>query len=1173
MSKTYTYQSLFFVPLAFAVLQTADRAWHETTDAQRPPKPAHSRAEKAGTLIGSDVGNQGQYVFWKNVGSEVQPVQPQHRGVESKFASVAKGDEGHQDRYTFWKNSGWAIQDIQPNHPRPERIGSFLAGDDGTQNEFAPPATTPTLTAQLDVQLHKRINQSFGTVEYQFLASTLLASGWEPRPTEVKHPRPERVAAIADGDDGNQDDFTQWINYGFTLQEQQPNHPRVERVSCLLLGEDGTDGRFVYWRNTGWELTATQPPHLRVERAGTIQVGDDGTDATYAPVQADGWEAQLTQSLRLHVKPVHRDDDAHVSLYRAFIPHSWEIAPPLTAHPRPERSGSIQPKDDGAYTLYIVWRNDGWEVAPVQPNHPRSERAGSVDTIFNGVDRYNAWRNVGWEIQPYQPQHLKLERSGSVQRGDDGNQTTFQYWNNSGWPVQDVQPNHPRPERVASIAPLVNIEVVYSDWRNIGWEVQAPDWRFERNKLLPVPVNIDASYNNWLNSGWEIQTVQPQHVRLERTGSIAVGDSGTTAEYHFTIVSSVWGHAFDQFWKARPPLLSATSGRSQFASFTLRPMGWEIQPWQPPHRRTERISPIAPISTIEVVYTNWRNNGWEIQTVQPPRLRMLAGLQIGADVIQRALVQPTPAIVESVVSLGRYLRHNVPYNVESIANQYNVWRNSGWDVQAYQPQYLKTERSGSVQLPINVDVRYVNWRNAGWDVQAYQPQHLKAERSAAIQPLVNLDARYQAWRNFGFDIEVVYQRKSYTFAAAVAPKSDGNDARFVYWKNAGWDVQPYQPQHQRPERSSVQNIGDNGIERPIVMGLQVGDYAFGIDGPFVYPRMDWAVAGALMPKSEGIDARFAYWTNSGFDAQSIQPPHRETDATPLLRGDEGNQGRFVDWRNAGWEAPSIQLQYIRRLEHANVFDLGDTGIEAQVRQLVFGFDAPLHWNRIVSRLGPVAEPILPASVYWRNDGWSAILPPPQHQRPERAASIQVGDKGTQGEFTFIPVVFEGFEKRAPQLDHYLRRITLGSVETLTDVYQSWTNAGWEQLALQPQHITKERSGSIFILDDVASVQSIARVFAGFEPTLFEGRYARHSIPISIEFLHRAFAPQGIGACVHLLGEQVLGRTLFGTIIGDHTDLIGQAAEMTLQGELVLETTLTGEMKLRIVLQGHTETCR
>jgi hypothetical protein len=122
-------------------------------------------------MRGDDAGINLPFAQWRNVGWEVQPVQPPHPSPERRAASWLRADDGTQYPFLRWLNSGWEIQPPQPPHPRPERAAAIVA---------------PAPLGNIDATL-----VGFSPM------------GWEVQPVQPGHPRPERSAAFLRGDDGN----------------------------------------------------------------------------------------------------------------------------------------------------------------------------------------------------------------------------------------------------------------------------------------------------------------------------------------------------------------------------------------------------------------------------------------------------------------------------------------------------------------------------------------------------------------------------------------------------------------------------------------------------------------------------------------------------------------------------------------------------------------------------------------------------------------------------------------------------------------------------------------------------------------------------------------------------------------------------------------------------------
>lgn len=649
--------------------------------------------------------------------------------------------------------------------------------------------------------------------------------------------------------------------------------------------------------------------------------------------------------------------------------------------------------------------------------------------------------------------------------------------NTDGWEVQSPQPPHERSEVKAAAflggddtrAPLVN-------WKNTGWEIQPfqPPHREPENKAaawLRGDDGTQAQFVFWKNTGWEIQPVQPPHREPEIKGAAFLrGDDGNQARF------AVWKNT-----------------------------GFEVQPFQPPHRETE-IKAAAFLKGDDGNqgrFFVWKNAGWEIQSWQPPheRSEQKGAILYGDNGIQGVL--SASALLTSAYAWGYdepfvYPRRNyavagaiAPRDDYGHQAPFVKWINDGWEIQSVQPPQVRSEKAGCIQPWINVEVVYVNWRNAGWEIQSWQPPHERSEQKFA----------------------------------AIVPKSDGNDAPFLRWLNAGWEVQSVQPPHLKTERSSVQFIGDSGIEGPMITGLQTATYPFGIDGPFLFPRKPFNLAGAIMPRSDGIDARFFVWCNTGWEIQPPPPPHRgqEFKSAAFMRGDDGMQAPFILWRNGGWEVAPFQPPHIK-IERNAVYLRGSDGTDAPMFSILptaayaFGYGDPFLFPRKAFERGAAIAPhddgTYARFVNWRNMGFEVQPVQPPHRGAEnRWPAILYGDQGNQDRFTFWRVT--GWEIAPYQPQHRaIERMgaLFGSDPGNQGRFSRWINAGWEFVPPQPKHPLRERSGALFG-GDFGAYRGIIIVRIRPQPTLLGAK-------VTVTLLADKSAPELLGSKgeVDLLGK-------------------------------------------------------
>jgi hypothetical protein len=569
--------------------------WEIQSHQPRQPTP---RSDPHG-----DDGTQNPFVTWVNGGWEVQasPPSPSRR---ERAAPLIRGDDGTQAAFVSWRNWGFEVQPPQPNHPRPERSASWLVGNPGTEAPFIPPASPIQWGWEPQHQALRWLPSARRAAldgDVGFASFTLLpwweSQDWSARflrrtqhpdwnvpsvfvppaapnfwgwdPTLLQMPRQPRGKAAGwfSGDPGVQPPLINFVAHGWPVQPWQPPHPRPERSGAWMRGDDGVQSTFVFtappaW---GWDVYPVQPP-FRVNRLPAMLRGDDGMQATFIVWRNGG----------------------------------WEVAPFQPGHPAPERrAAAILRGDDGTAAAFSRWLNFGWEVAPHQPQHPRPERSAAWLRGDDGNENIFTFITApiipGWEVAPALAYHLRRESAAAVMRGDDGTQAAFAKWLNAGWEVQPHQPQHPRPERASS-------------------------W-------MPIETGIQSPFVRWFNAGWEVQHPQPPHPRPEKSAAWLAGDPGTEAPFiyvPFTLAPLGWDTPFypPRRFLRIPAFLQGDPGNQVPFSRWFN-AGWEVQPWQPPHRRPEQkfAASARGDDGNAAPLIQFFPHGWPVQPPQPPHPR------------------------------------------------------------------------------------------------------------------------------------------------------------------------------------------------------------------------------------------------------------------------------------------------------------------------------------------------------------------------------------------------------------------------------------------------------------------------------------------------------------------------------------------------------------------------
>jgi hypothetical protein len=552
-------------------------------------QPLHPRREKAGAAMRGDDGSAGVYQFWRNSGWEVQPPQPPHPRPE-RSGALARGEDGTEGVQINFVAHGWPTQHVQPPHPRPERAAAVMLGDDGDQAVYQPTFTPawwevqtpmlrrrPPLTvddASLDplnafqafaamgfepalplVRVRRRVLSDRWTYDPLQPFARFFDAGFSPTYPQPPHPRPERGAAILEGDDGSEGTFTAWRNAGWEVQPPQPPHPRRERAGSIARGLDGTDSPFAQFVNHGWPIQPPQPPHPRPERAGALFGGDPGNEAAFAQFFAHGFPVQPVQPP--HPRPerggaIMRGDDGTQAIFQFIVtPISvFETTPPLLPRPTGWRAAALMRGDDGTQATFARFFDHGWAVQHPQPPHPRRERwAGLIQGDVEPHFRWLPWPYLGFEPTPPLAA-FRRHPGGAIAQGSFVEAVLVQAAVAFGWQMVDAQLRRPPTRRGAAL----RIDDVIS-------------------RLLATPTH-----------GWPVQPWQPPRPRWWRAGSTAAGDQGTQRPF------ALWRN---DGWEVAPPMLRRPPRRERFAvpdvfSPAVAPPAFTWQgemPFQPPHPR------------------------------------------------------------------------------------------------------------------------------------------------------------------------------------------------------------------------------------------------------------------------------------------------------------------------------------------------------------------------------------------------------------------------------------------------------------------------------------------------------------------------------------------------------------------------------------------------------------
>ena len=529
-------------------------------------------------------------------------------------------------------------------------------------------------------------------------------AGWEVQPPQPPHPKPERSAAIARGDDGNQGTFNFWKNAGWEVQPPQPPHPRPERSAAVAPHDDGITSPYAVFYNLGGQVQPWQPPHPRPERAGAIARGDDGNENQFAVWYNAGWEIQPPQP---PTQPTVRQRYAGTKgrtdfgIYSPFVKWNEENTTPYRW---PFRAPGKTPDngDQGIQAPIPTTPPSGYEQTPFAYRKPRPN-VGWPDWNDDGNNAtFAVWQNAGWEFTPpitkAQPKNVAVTKG----RGEFAYQPFQPY----GWEIQPPQPPHPKPERSAAIAGNENIFT--AGIQTFAWSL---DPQFLARFKRPMPVGFpdwnddgnNNTYRPWTYMGWEVQPPQPPYHRPPANAiRQRIGSS--------FLLSTAVPYVDDPrpFQPPAWPRVQNRAGQAAVTGFSYSNQwvnaGWEVAPYQPQHPRPERFAAIARGDDgNQGRFSVWQNDGWEPIGHQPqhPRPERSAAIAPWSD--------------------GRA--------------KFAVWYFTGWEIQPVQPGHPRPERSGSVARGDDgIEAKFLFVPAAvsdGWEIQIWQPPHPRPEQRSA----------------------------------------------------------------------------------------------------------------------------------------------------------------------------------------------------------------------------------------------------------------------------------------------------------------------------------------------------------------------------------------------------------------------------------------------------------
>lgn len=607
-------------------------------------------------------------------------------------------------------------------------------------------------------------------------------------------------------------------------------------------------GFFDNWYNWGWETpwTTALPTQRKVQ---SLPIGDVYFTAPAALQTAD---------------------------YR------WFETPFVYPRKNYARAAAIMPSVN-VEARFQFWYNSGWEVQSVQPPSPQDKlKRGAIFPVVNVERPYVDWKNFGWEVQSVQPPHEWVEKRGATLRGIDGNEARYEFWRNAGWEVQSWQPPYGVPVRRGSIlrgddgiqgTKAFGLQTADYRWFETPWVY--PRFRYERAGAVQDGIDgTDRPFIRFFDFGWPIQSWQPPHYKPENRGGILKGDDGTQGIKPFGLqtgdfrwMETPWVYPRTRFERVAAILEGIDGIEGPFSLW--RNAGWEVQPWQPPHRTPEvkGSSFLRGDDGNAARYEFWRNFGWEIQGWQPPHERSEQkgailkgddgtqgtkpfGLQTGdypwmqaPFVYPRFVFQKAGAILEGI---------------DGIDARFELWRNYGWDAQL---ALLRNVRRGVVLKGDDGLFRQValltndyRWMETPWVFprKAYN-------KTGILEGIDGIEPPYQFFRNFGWVIQAwqpPHRRPERN--AAILEGIDGTDARYEFFRAFGWPVQPWQPPHPRPERSGVQFGGDRGNYSVFIAPLQTASYPWFATPLFQPPHTWYERHGAILEGIDGIEFIFNF---------------------------------------------------------------------------------------------------------------------------------------------------------------------------------------------------------------------------------------------------------------------------------------------------------------------------
>lgn len=234
-------------------------------------------------------------------------------------------------------------------------------------------------------------------------------------------------------------------------------------------------------------------------------------------------------------------------------------------------------------------------------------------------------------------------------------------------------------------------------------------------------------------------------------------------------------------------------------------------------------------------------------------------------------------------------------------------------------------------------------------------------------------------------------------AAGLFRGDDGNYRRPEVFRDFAFHVQPWQPPHRQVKRGSTLFGGDQGHWDILRQPLQTADYKW-FETNYVYPRKNFARAGAVMPKDDGIYSPFIRFFDYGFHVQSWQPPsplHRWNSVGALFGGNPGIDASYQFFINHGGHVQAWQPPNYRQRFDASAIFRGDDGTQSQyTRWFDYGFHVQPWQPPAVTRqkrgqfLRGDNTPDVVTYRPWVNDGWEVQYTHLPRRRHERWSAVQ-----------------------------------------------------------------------------------------------------------------------------------------------------------------------------------------